>query len=103
MSTATPISAISLSRQMGRLAALIRQLAEGFRYLKPQIVHRLVDGSARARPPHRAAKSDKRDITRQAQYKQTDHFIHVADASSSGIRCRCFSTMRSRINSDFAR
>jgi len=67
MSTATPISDISLSRQMGRLAALIRQLAAGFRYLKPQIVHRLVDGSARGQITTAAPGRE----VRQARYNPT--------------------------------
>ena len=58
-----------------RLTALIRQLGRGFGYLKPQIVHRLVDGAARGQITTAAPGHEPR----QARQEQADHFIHVAD------------------------
>ena len=40
---------------------------------------------------------------RQARQEQTDHFIHVADRFLQRNQLPCFSAMRSRISSDFAR
>jgi hypothetical protein len=47
----------------------------GFAYLKPQVIHRLVDGAARGQITTAAPRREPR----QARYEQTDHFIHVAD------------------------
>ena len=57
------------------LATLISQPGRGFGYFKPQVIHRLVNGTTRCQittaTPGREA--------REPRYKQTDHFIHVAD------------------------
>ena len=59
-----------------RLAALIRQLRRGLGYLKPQVVHRLVDRTTRSQITTAAPGRE----ARQARQEQADHFVHVADS-----------------------
>ena len=64
-----------MRRLQWRLAALIRQLGRGLGYLKPQFVHRLVDGAAHSQI---ATATTSRE-PRQARQEQADHLVHVAD------------------------
>jgi hypothetical protein len=52
-----------------------RQLGRGFGYLKPQIIHRLVDHTPHGQITTTAPGGE----ARQARQEQADHFIHVAD------------------------
>jgi hypothetical protein len=58
-----------------RFAALIRQLGAGFGYLKPQVIHRLIDHTTRGQITTAAPGRE----ARQAREEQADNFVHVAD------------------------
>ena len=69
-----------------RLAALIRQLGRGFGYLKPQVIHRLVNHTARGQITTAAPGREARQARQQqASRKAGSGAIRFAEVMPSAV------------------